>query len=267
MRGFSKRTSIGIGIMPNKNAVLEFLNSVFVALWYTVDGTSMNDMLGNHDPLTLSAAPGTSYIPATFAGTITPPDTAALKTSDPYNYLYENYTGTPKDLSVSDLIDEDLDRVPVKYDPEAPHHIRMIGLIDNSIYDSLTDADKKKISDYMDLWIYYWKQFLGGETKENRNMDDYANVAPQLTPIADQAEYAGSGPWVIDLANHFTDPNDDTLTYRVVSNSHPSVVTTSIDGSELTLTEVGAGNTTIQVGASDGEKETTDIFLFSVVTP
>jgi hypothetical protein len=150
--------------------ITAFLENVFTALWYEVDGTDMLEMFGG-DPLTLSADPGTDYIPAAYAGTITAPDVAGYKTADANNVLYDG-GGTPQALSVSDFIDADLPRIPVKYDNTAPHHIRMIGLLDPTIYASLTDLDKVRISNYMDLWMFYWGVLVAGGVvnKENRTL-------------------------------------------------------------------------------------------------
>jgi len=171
MRGFTKRTSIGLGLV-NLGGIKAYLESVFTALWYTVDGTEMLEMFGGSS-LTLSVDPSQSYIPAAYAGTITAPDVAGYKTADANNVLYDA-GGTAQALSVSDFIDEDLERIPVKYDDAAPHHIRMIGIYDPTVYASLTVADKKKISNYMDLWVLYWGNYLdaGSLSKENRTWDD-----------------------------------------------------------------------------------------------
>lgn len=158
----------GIGISSRGGAIKAFLKENFEALWYAVDGTSMLDMFEG-DPLTLSADPGQSYIPADYAGTISAPDVAALKAADVDNVLYD-VGGTANALSVSDLIDADIERIPVKYDSEEPYNIRMIGILKPAVYDTLTDAQKTKISNYMDLWLFYWGSLLGGNIKMNRTI-------------------------------------------------------------------------------------------------
>lgn len=118
----------------------------------------------------------TNYIPSTYAGTITAPEVAALIADDADSsggsVLFT--AGAANDLSVSDFIDIDLERIPVKYDDASPHNIRAIGLIDDAVYDSLTIADKKKISNYMHLWVLFWENYLdaGSFDKENRTWDD-----------------------------------------------------------------------------------------------
>ena len=128
----------------------------------------MIDMLGG-DPLTLSVDPGVDYIPATYAGTITAPDVQALKDADVNNVLY-TALGASRQIPHSDFVATDLERVPTKYDNLAPHHLRMIGLLDPVVYATLTDAKKRKISNYMDLWVFFWGGWLdaGSVNKENR---------------------------------------------------------------------------------------------------
>ncbi len=164
--------TLGVLSWSAMNGIKRYLEEVMSAFWYKVDGTDMIDMLEG-DPLTLSADPGTTYIPATYAGTITAPDVAGLKTADVNNVLFDA-GGTPRALSVSDFIDADLERIPVQYDDDAPHHIRAIGLIDDTVYAGLTTIDKKKISNYMNLWVLYWDNYLdaGSFEKENRTWDD-----------------------------------------------------------------------------------------------
>ena len=163
--GLSRVPGVGVGF--GSWLIKKLLSEVFTALWYNVDGTEMEEMFGG-DPLTLSSDPGESYIPATFAGTITAPDIAGYKTADTNNILYDG-GGTANALGVSDFIDTDLERIPVKYDNNAPHNIRMIGLFDPTVYPSLSESDKKRISSYMDLWAFYWGVWYdAGAIKENR---------------------------------------------------------------------------------------------------
>ena len=68
------------------------------------------------------------------------------------------------------------------------------------------------------------------------------NKAPQTKgSIGDQTLNKGGDTRTINVSSYFTDPNGDTLTYSVNSPS-PSIVTTSISGSTLTLTSVAVGN-------------------------
>ena len=81
--------------------------------------------------------------------------------------------------------------------------------------------------------------------------------------IADQEldEYFGSTS--ISLVGVFSDPDSDPLTYTAISST-PGVVTVSVVGSLLTVTEVGLGVSTITVTASDGSLTVDDVFTVTV---
>lgn len=115
------------------------------------------------------------------------------------------------------------------------------------------------------------KKYINGiatdETKTNASSDpDYiapvldetacpttSNSCPTLsTAISNVAANAGAVDQTINLNNHFSDLDGDTLTYTAVSSS-TNIVTTSISSNILTLSfsETG-GSSTITVTASDG---------------
>ena len=86
----------------------------------------------------------------------------------------------------------------------------------------------------------------------NDTFNVIVNTAPVVSAlIADVAVNNGFGTWDLDLGAHFTDADGNTLTYTV-ENSADAVVTASISGSTLTVTEVGLGMSTIIVTADDG---------------
>jgi len=146
-----------------------YIDNNFTAIWFNVVGTSMFDLLGKQKPITLSIDPGQAYIPADYTGTITVPDSDLLKAADINNILFTTF-GVQNNLSVTDFTNVDLPRIPTKYDSKAPHHLRMIGLLDPTTYPTLTDTEKESISDYLTLWIYYWDVLLGGNIKDNRSI-------------------------------------------------------------------------------------------------
>lgn len=89
------------------------------------------------------------------------------------------------------------------------------------------------------------------------------NVAPVVSnPIADITQTQGFATYNVDLSTVFYDANDDALTYSAVSNNE-AVVTVGVDGSTLTLTEVGIGASNITVTANDGNLTANDIFIFN----
>ena len=69
----------------------------------------------------------------------------------------------------------------------------------------------------------------------------------------------------IDLSGSFSDPEENELTFEAFSNDN-SVVSVSVEGSKLLISEQGIGNTTIQIEANDGTLTSESIsFLVTVV--
>ncbi|MDT8433029.1 MAG: T9SS type A sorting domain-containing protein [Bacteroidales bacterium] len=86
------------------------------------------------------------------------------------------------------------------------------------------------------------------------------NESPVLAvALSDQLLQAGFGTHRISFSGTFSDPDGDALTYRV-SSGNEQVVTVSIDGIDLVITEAGNGTATIIVCASDGALEVCDQF-------
>ncbi|PKP39720.1 MAG: hypothetical protein CVT98_00735 [Bacteroidetes bacterium HGW-Bacteroidetes-15] len=108
---------------------------------------------------------------------------------------------------------------------------------------------------------------FGGEVSDEFNLR--INASPTVaSPLADVEVDHGFGTQEIDLTGVFADINsDNVLTYTAIS-SEEGVVTVSITGSTLTVTDVAVGVSEITVTANDGfEGEVTDQFTFTVNTP
>lgn len=83
--------------------------------------------------------------------------------------------------------------------------------------------------------------------------------------LADVTENEGFGSVEIDLSPSFTDPDDDALTFSAES-ADEAVVTVSVSGNTLTITEVGNGSSEITVTANDGVGiSVSDMFSFTVM--
>ncbi len=91
------------------------------------------------------------------------------------------------------------------------------------------------------------------------------NHAPiVINPLPDLELDEDFGTYNIDIANVFNDIDNDVLSYTVNSNN-TTVVTTSISGVTLVLSEIGIGNATITLTANDGNGgEVNDIFMVTV---
>ena len=102
-------------------------------------------------------------------------------------------------------------------------------------------------------------------SEDDPGMDEIPNEAPTVdNPIADQNFDEGFGSTTIDLGNVFSDEESNFLSFAA-SSSNQSVVSVSLSGKILTVTEQGTGSSTITVTAEDDEGESvSDQFLVSV---
>jgi hypothetical protein len=77
------------------------------------------------------------------------------------------------------------------------------------------------------------------------------NAIPVVAnPLADVTVDAGFGSRSISLAGVFADADNESLTYNV-SSSNTSVITVSVNGSEILVNEAGTGSAIVTVRASD----------------
>ncbi|MEP4597725.1 MAG: Ig-like domain-containing protein, partial [Cyclobacteriaceae bacterium] len=91
------------------------------------------------------------------------------------------------------------------------------------------------------------------------------NVPTLENTISDNSETLGFGYKIYDLTGMFADGDDQTLDISASSDDH-NVVTVSLDGNNLTVTQAGVGTATITVTANDGnDGEIQDSFHFEVI--
>lgn len=102
-----------------------------------------------------------------------------------------------------------------------------------------------------------------------RNSDGYwyvrgarVNTAPNYTQIPTQSTKKDL-PITINLANYFSDPEGDPLSYAA-SSSNKSIATATVSGNTLTLTGKEIGSVWITVEANDGNFITSQGFALNV---
>ncbi len=110
---------------------------------------------------------------------------------------------------------------------------------------------------------------IGGDAVE-LSPDGFLQIAsPNSAPVVsniimDMVQPENFGVTMIDLTNHFSDPNGDELTYTLTS-SDESVATVAVAGDMLSITEVGTGTTMITVTADDNiSGSATEDFMFTI---
>lgn len=92
------------------------------------------------------------------------------------------------------------------------------------------------------------------------------NDAPELlATLGDLELLEDVGSVELDLSESFNDPDGDVIEYTITS-SEPTVMSVSLSGSQLTLTENGLGSTTISVAANDGNGGTVETSFLVTVT-
>ncbi|GEM44499.1 PKD domain-containing protein [Deinococcus cellulosilyticus] len=79
------------------------------------------------------------------------------------------------------------------------------------------------------------------------------NTPPAAKPIPDVVIRKGSAPQILNLPEYFSDVQDSSLTYALVSNSAPAVVIPELKGSQLHLTFLGLGTAELVLRATDSE--------------
>lgn len=77
------------------------------------------------------------------------------------------------------------------------------------------------------------------------------NQPPSIADINDLTLVPGFGTYEMDLATYVYDQEGDIITYQI-TNSDDQVITTSLNNSLLTITEVEIGTSTLELTVSDG---------------
>ena len=93
------------------------------------------------------------------------------------------------------------------------------------------------------------------------------NRAPVVdSAIPDETLTVGGSVGEVDFSLHFSDPDDDTLTYGAASTD-TAIATVSVSGSLLTITPVAVGTVTVATTATDTENVSTPQSFSVTVNP
>ncbi len=77
------------------------------------------------------------------------------------------------------------------------------------------------------------------------------NEAPQVGEIPDVELPTRHMPWMLDLADFFTDPDGDSLSYEISGHASTDVAHAAVDGGTLSITPAGEGTASFYVVAAD----------------
>jgi hypothetical protein len=77
------------------------------------------------------------------------------------------------------------------------------------------------------------------------------NEAPQVGEIPDVDLSTRHLPWMLDLAEFFTDPDGDSLLYEISGRASTDVAHAAVDSGTLSITPAGEGTTSFYVVAAD----------------
>ncbi|MEM7296962.1 MAG: YHYH protein [Bacteroidota bacterium] len=122
----------------------------------------------------------------------------------------------------------------------------------------------KTLKSILALFILCSNVLLMSCGDDGDNMND-VNAAPEVAaPLQDLSLMQGFQSTNVNLSNVFTDSDGDALSYTATSSAQ-NVVTVSVSGNTLTVTEAGVGSSNIRVTANDNNGgEVNNQFLVTV---
>ncbi len=107
-----------------------------------------------------------------------------------------------------------------------------------------------------------FQQWLGDLEEFEGDSDNICNQPPACDTISDRTLNEGGSGLEIDLSSSCSDPEGEDLAYTAISSASDKA-SVSISGSTLTITPVAAGETTVEVTATDPH-EASDTVSFDV---
>lgn len=143
------------------------LISLFSVLYLgDISGNALTDVIGGNDFTITGKDFSTNYIPATSTATFSLSNNAALKVDDGFDGAWFDDAGTSKQLTVTQLLNNDFSRTLIKFSNIAPYDIQWIGLLDDAA--TPTNSQWNRLHTYFQLHLYWSGVFNDfGVQKEN----------------------------------------------------------------------------------------------------
>lgn len=166
----------------------------------------------------------TTYIPGTSTCTISLPNTASLKVDDSMDGGFYTDAGAVKQITISQLQNNDYSRILVRYSDESPYDIEWIGLLDDA--SNPTSDQWDQLHFYFKLGIFWSGVFNDyGILKDNRPLEGqgYKNWLGQLNALSltlpSDTVKASVNKFCLDLRNYGIDTKIDRLWMLMLNDS------------------------------------------------
>lgn len=156
-------------VVTSSEELSSTLLAKFAMLWVgDISGNNLLNALDTDYIIVTGKDFATDYIPATSAATFALPNTAPYIAAD-QDYLWFDSGGSPRAVTVAELIGYDFNRTFVMYADSSPYHIYAIGVLADG--ETLTESDWNELHAFFDLSIFYTGELnLYGHLKENRTI-------------------------------------------------------------------------------------------------
>ena len=164
---------------------------------------------------------------------------------------WPTYTGEKEIVSIDQIIAAEGPRIPGPARSQKAFNAGFVYLLEPGQTPSgdLLDLHAR----YRDKAVEYWSHITGGRSQITTVVPPIANNRPPraVETIEVQLLAEGGAAVEMDMADYFSDPDGDPLTYQVTS-SDAGVAAAGMSGSLVTITPGASGSATVTVTAVDG---------------
>lgn len=150
--------SVATNQKSNPALIPNDLKALFSVLYLgNRSGNLLLDEIAGNDIIITSSDFSTSTIPYSSTATLSLSNNAALKVDDGFDGAWFDDSGTPRQVKISYLVDNDYSRTLVKYSNTTPYTIEWIGLLDDNV--TPTSDQWNRLHNYFQLPIYWSGEF------------------------------------------------------------------------------------------------------------